>query len=282
MTVRTWLAAACVGVVLVVAGAARADDEIPSDSPLNVLGSGTTDELAGRLRGLLVKYAPETLFEHSYDWGKTRLVADGVEWKGRLGLKPQVQYKDKNDGVWRKLAVTADDLPNTLILDIRHVRNPEDGKVTFDTFVAFDAKVHYEQQNWESGVKLYAGSARFRVRVQALVKVEVTTRVEPNGTIFPDTVFRMRATHADVRFDNFTAEHVAGLGGEGAKLLGDAARGLVHDLKPTLEHDLLTKGDAAIVKAADTKEIRLSLAGLFKGKAADPAANILEKARPKK
>ncbi len=34
--------------------------------------------------------------------------------------------------------------------------------------------------------------------------------------------------------------------------------------KPDLERDLLAKANAAIVKAADTKEVRVSLGGLLK------------------
>jgi hypothetical protein len=40
----------------------------------------------------------------------------------------------------------------------------------------------------------------------------------------------------------------------------------VKQLKPSLERKLLEKGNAAIVKAADSKEVRVSLTKLLGGK----------------
>jgi hypothetical protein len=67
------------------------------------------------------------------------------------------------------------------------------------------------------------------------------------------------ATKAD--YDHFVTEHIAGLGGDAAKLLGDALQKI---LRPALEKKLLPKASAAIVKAADTKELRVSLGSLVK------------------
>jgi hypothetical protein len=58
-------------------------------------------------------------------------------------------------------------------------------------------------------------------------------------------------------------EHIAGLGGEAAKLLGDAARGSIKQWRPSMEHELLAKANVAIVKAGDTKEVRVSLSKLL-------------------
>ena len=85
--------------------------------------------------------------------------------------------------------------------------------------------------------------------------------------MLPDAVIRLRATKANLKYDNLVVEHAAGLGGAAAKLMGDAAHRLVSELKPSLERDLLAKADAAIVKAADTKEIHVKLGDLLVRKA---------------
>jgi hypothetical protein len=54
-------------------------------------------------------------------------------------------------------------------------------------------------------------------------------------------------------------DHTAGLNGEAAKAIGDVAIGIVKAIKPNLEKDLLEKADAAIVKAAQKKELTLTL-----------------------
>jgi hypothetical protein len=89
----------------------------------------------------------------------------------------------------------------------------------------------------------------------------VASRLEPNVTFVPDVIFRLRVRKADLQYDHFVTEHVAGLGGEPARLLGEAIR---KSLRPALEQRFLNQADAAIVKAGDTKQVRLSLASLLK------------------
>ena len=60
-------------------------------------------------------------------------------------------------------------------------------------------------------------------------------------------------------------EHTAGVGGDAAKILGELLIDAIKQAKPELERDLLNKANAAIVKAADTKEVRLSLDSFLQG-----------------
>ena len=76
-------------------------------------------------------------------------------------------------------------------------------------------------------------------------------------------VFRGRVLRADLRYENVVVEHVNGVGGELAKLIGNTAQEVLHKWRPSLERKLLEKGNAAIVKAGDTKEVRLSLTKLL-------------------
>ena len=78
----------------------------------------------------------------------------------------------------------------------------------------------------------------------------------------PDAVFRMRVTKADVGYDNLVVENIGGVGGTAARWLGEAIRSGLKKWKPSIERELLAKANAAIVKNADTRDVRLSLTNL--------------------
>ncbi|MFL5244871.1 MAG: hypothetical protein ACJ8FY_22445 [Gemmataceae bacterium] len=240
---------------------------IPPPNLATFVSPASTDVLAGALRGYLVKNVPGVLYEGSRGWGHTKPVARGVKWSGgALIPHPHLQYADKNDGDWRKIRVAAPKLADTLILDIRNFQSPETGKLAFDVFLAFDAAVEYEHQKWDAGIRLLSDSARARLRAKAMINCEVTTRLEKGSGLLPDAVFHLKVTGAHLGYDNLVVEHVAGVGGEAAKLIGDAVRKGLDNWRPSLERDLLTKADAALVKAGDLKDVRVSLASLFDGK----------------
>jgi hypothetical protein len=254
---------------LTAASRAPADD---APAPLSVLAPNSLDALSGTLRGILVRSLPDPLYEASPGWGRMKYVARGLEWHG---LRPEIQRSHKNNGTWQKVRFRADNPADTLVLDLRHLQFPEPGRLTFDVLLAFDAHVDYTHQEWENGHKLYDGSVRARLRLKLKLSCEATTRLEANGGLLPDAVFRLHVTRADLGYDNLVTEHIAGVGGELAKVIGDAFRGGLKQWRPSLEGELLTRADAAIVKAGDTREVRVHLADLFlkKDKAA-PAASV--------
>jgi hypothetical protein len=213
-----------------------------------LLSLRSTDALAGALRGYLVRAFPEPLYEAGPGWGHTRKI---------LG-------HSKNQGTWRKVRISAVNLPDTLVLDIRDVRVPETGRLTFTLYIAFDARLDFQQQKWEAGVRLYDASARARLRVRLTLGGEVTSRLGPAVFLLPEAVLGIRLLSADLRLDNFVTEHVAGLGGEAAKLLGDAIKGGLREWRPGLQQSLTARANAAIVKSAGAKEIRLSWIQVWK------------------
>ncbi len=238
--------------------------KLPPPNPLALLDAGSLDALSGSLRGYLVRSMPPTLYEASPNWGHTKRVARGVKWTGkRLPLKPELMYGDKEDGVWQRVRVVADNPADTLVFDLRDARQPEPGRLTFTAFVSFDTKVYYDRQRWESGVRLWAGSVRAKLRVRLALHCEATAKLEPNGKLLPDAVFRLRVLKSSLGYDNLVIEHIPGLGGEAAKVFGDAAKGSIKQWHPSLERDLLARADAALVKAGDTKEVRVSLSKLL-------------------
>ena len=116
------------------------------------------------------------------------------------------------------------DEPDTLVLDLRNVQVAEPGRLTFTVFISFDARVEYTRQRWEAGVKLFDASARARFRIKLTLDGEATARLDSSALILPDAVFRLRITRSQLKYDNFVLEHIAGVGGEAAKLFGQAAQ----------------------------------------------------------
>jgi hypothetical protein len=216
---------------------------------LPLLTGTSADELAGVLRGQLVRALPEPLYSDRKHWGQQ------AEPKVQLGRQP----RKKNHGHWWTLDVTALEPANTLILNLRGVVQPEPGKTLFTVFVAGDVGIRYRQQTWHYGLRLHSGETRARARARLTLQVEITTQTVPNKTLLPDLVLRARVTQAQVAYDNLVVEHTAGVGGTAAQLLGQMTHGLMDRVKPDLERNALEKANAAIVKAADTKEVRLSL-----------------------
>jgi hypothetical protein len=207
------------------------------------------------------------LYEYLPFWVHTTRVAIVVKLTGKaLPLRPEVMYGDKNDGTWKKIRVTADNLADTLIFDLRNVKQIEPGRVGFDVFLSFDVRVEYQQQKWDAGVRLYDTSTQLRLRVKATLGCEVSGRLEDTGALLPDAVIQLRVVRSDLRYDNLVVEHVAGVGGEAAKVLGDTAKGGLREWYPSLERELLAKANAAIVKAGENKEVRVSLNKLLTNK----------------
>lgn len=229
-----------------------------------ILGGASLETLSGSLRDYFITALPSPLLVSNNNWGHQTRVANGVKWRGQgLGVHPEVQYTFKNDGNWRRLTLTAPRLPSSLVFELRNLQHSKNAPATFDAFIAFDVDAEYERQTWSGGTRIYSGSTRARFRVKLSLKCELTSRLEKTDSLFPNIVFRFRVLHADIGYDDLVVEHTAGIGGELAKFFGDVAKGVMR-LNPEWEWSLLEKGNAAIVKAADTKEVRIGLDKLIK------------------
>ncbi len=248
------------GVLAVGVAGARGAAPVPAVGP----NAGVPTELTASLRGLLLQSLPAPLYEDSKHWGGQKEVTRGLKWTGQgLDFHAEPQRSLKNDGLWWRVKVTAPNVGNSLVFEIRDVATPETGKTTFTAFVAFDTDIDYERQRWDAGHRIFAASVRGRARVTLVLHCEATSRLENKFRLVPDLYFRVRVTAADFHYDHVVFEHVAGVGGDGAKLIGDAARASLRIWRPSLERRLVEKADAAIVKAGDTKEVCVGLGKLF-------------------
>jgi len=237
----TWISwLLCIGLSASVASA-------PPSAPAVQLQSPRPDpavELAGHLRRFILEALPDPLFADTKNWGK--------QARSPLG-------KMKNDGRWHKLTFIADNPAATLqvqVLDMQRQGN----RTAFTVRVRMPAKIVLDRQTWKFGQRLYSGSTRARVRIEVVLTCEVLSRTEKREAAWlPDMILRWRITQSQFRYYDLVVEHTAGIGGDGARLLGEALIGIVKMVKPNLDRDLTAKVNAAILKAGDTKEVRISL-----------------------
>jgi hypothetical protein len=215
-----------------------AAEPVPPASP-------SSAELAGIFRGLLLNHLPDPLVEGQSNWGH--------QVEARFG--PRL----KNNGVWRKYRISAMSPAQTLTVDIKNLGAVDAEHTTFEMHVGFDAQIDFQQRLWERNLRLYSGSTLARAKVQAVLQCEVTTRVVPGNGPLPDFIFRLRVVKANLSYKDLDVVHIGGIGGDGAKVLGETLHTLMLDLKPSLEKDLLERANTAIVKAGGTKAVRVSL-----------------------
>ena len=229
-----------------------------------------TDALAKVLQPLLLENLPEPLYDKKKNWDNQKSVATGLKWErvGKLRLKPIKQMGLRNDGHWQQITVESIRPAETLALGIEDLKYPEAGTVTFTALMGLDVRVIYRNQIWKSGARLYGGETHARCRIAAKLNVEIINQLETKpGNILPEAVMRVRVTKAELFYTDPVCEHILGLDGNAARKLGAMVHKGVQEFKPDLEAKLLEKGNAAIVKAADSKAVRVSFEQLLLGKA---------------
>ncbi len=213
-------------------------------------------DLERALRPLIVHAIPNVLYEKSENWGHQAKVVNGLKWRG---LEPRLQKGYRNDGRWRKTVVTPRNLENTFDLKLSKLRNLTADTQAFDVDLSMMVNVQFDQQNWESGLRLFSGTIRARVRVKTHLECENTIVLDYSKGLLPDLLMRLRVTKASVGYDNLVVEHLPGFGGSAAEVMGDAFHTMLKQWKPSVERDLLNRASSALVKAADTREIRVGL-----------------------
>lgn len=231
-----------------------------AESPPN---KETEASLTRLLQALLRDSVPPVLYEGQQNWGKQAMVSE-LRFKG---VKPVVEKVSRNDGTWRKYKVTPRNLPSTFKVELSDLKKIDADKQTFKIYLTFMVNVEMDQQNWESGTRLYAGSVKARLRLHLGLDFESTLKLDTSkATLLPDAIFRLRVTKANLWYNELVVEHLGGVGGTTAKVVGDVVHDAVKQWRPSLERNLQEKANAAIVKAADTKEIKLSFGSWLGGK----------------
>lgn len=217
-----------------------------------------TKALAAALRPMLLAALPAPLAVAPMNWGEQREVTIGVKWeKERVLFKPVPMRAVRNDGHWQKVTLTALDPAKSLTLSLHDARTTGD-TTTLRAAIGLDVRAVYEQQMWAMGKRVYAGETHVRFRATLDLTCELTVRATlPPGALLPTLDLRAKATGAKVGYSDFVCEHTLAMNGKPAEVLGKAAFEVVKKVAPQVEKDLLAKADAAVLKAAAAKDVRV-------------------------
>jgi len=189
------------------------------------------------------------------EWGRTSSTFSRMSWS-----KFKVIKVPKNDGNWRKWTVTARDPAQHFTLALSEIPGDAQQPGTCRANLSLPVTVELEQQLWENGIRLFSRSVRVRLRVKAQFDYTISVALDTKpGDLLPEAVIRPKVSNVQVSYDDLVVEHIAGVGGTTAKVVGKALLELVDEVKPSLEEDLLTKAEAAVVKAANKQQIRVNL-----------------------
>ena len=225
--------------------------------------------LSNVARQLVLKYLPDPALSTKRNWDhqKEVIVRIDGERKGPFNWKFEPKKELKNDGHWTAIKLSAIDPETKLRIELKDVTTPEPGKTTFTAIVTGPVKFDFEQQLWKAGIRIFSGETRGRCDTTTVLDCESTSKLDwAPGKLLPAQILRVKVTKADVNYENLKIEHTAGVGGDAAKTVGETVLKAVKLMKPNLEKDLLKKANDAIVKAGDSKEIRLELEKLVAGK----------------
>lgn len=219
------------------------------------------------LRTLVKKHLPDPLTTSNQNWGHQKAVT--VIHRHREGLRVWTEpvQELRNDGVWRRITIRIPE-PDKLAIAVTELTHPEDGRMLLSVaMVSERVDLRIEQQVWRNGLRLYSGETRGHCKAGLLLKGEVTTKTEfKKGSFLPEVTLTIKATTAELYYEKLAIDHTAGLGGDAAEVLGDLIIRAVKAFKPDLEAELLAKANAAIVKAAGSRELRVALDQLLKVK----------------
>jgi len=217
--------------------------------------------ISALMRDMLLQKLPDPLVKANDGWGKQKEFAVGkVMLRNPNRVDPELPRQLFNDGLWRRFTVAARDPDKTLGVGITELTRPAEDKLLVTINVVTDIDFRMEQQLWKRGHQLYSGETRGHCKAGVQLKASVVHKTEfKPGQFLPEIALTITTTEAKLFYDKLVIDHTAGLDGEDAKKVGDLVIGLVKDVMPDLEKQLLEKGNAAIVKAAGTKEVKLQL-----------------------
>lgn len=242
----------------------KSNTQRPAQVPTN---PAEAEALTQVLRSLVKKHLPDPLVTINQNWGQQKAVT--VVHRHREGLRvwatPVQEFR--NDGVWRRITLRIPN-PNQLALAVTELSRTESGQLHITVaHVVERIDFRIEYQVWRNGLRLYSGETRGHCKAGLLLRGEVVTQTTfKKGSLLPEVKLSLKATGAELFYENLEVDHTAGVGGDLAEILGETLIRLAKAIQPDLEKELLDRANAAIVKAAGTRELHVALDQLIQSK----------------
>ena len=217
--------------------------------------------LAKTLRGLLLQHMPNPLVKANDGWGKQKeYVVGAVMLRNPKRFGPDAPRQMVNDGLWRRVTLTARKPAETLNLSIPELVRPTETTALLTVNTEMEVDFRVEHQLWTRGRQIYTGETRGHCKAAMTVKASVETKMEANpGALLPSITLVVKVTDVKLFHDKFIIDHTAGMDGPDAQKMGDFMLEVAKSVKPDLEAQLMEKANAAVLKAVGSKDIKVQL-----------------------
>ncbi len=227
-----------------------------------------TDVVAKILQQVIVQKLPSPAVstKHNWDHQKEFVVGYDVKRRGVFNWVATPRTEKKNEGHWSHLTIGVNEPATKLHLELTNLKSMENGPLTFQAALrAESVSLNVKQQIWARGVRVLSDETRATCKAAVHIDCELSQRLELKpGATLPEIVFKLKVTKAELFYTDLRVQHTLGVGGDAAKIIGETTHKMLNKMKPSVERDLIAKANAAIVKSASDKEVRLGLASLMK------------------
>lgn len=237
--------------------------QMPDDDAAKTIPAEKVAALQSALKTTMLLAMPDPMVQGKEKWGHQEQTVSGLKWSG----KPEFSYQNRNHGTWRKYEVELRQPHEShLRLRLDEVKITGNNQMSFVVYLDADVNFEVTQENWNHGIRLFHGTVRGQAVMQ--IKLLCTSRLEidTDAKGLPALKYRLKTERAKASYVDLKVKHLAGIGGSAAKWIGDWSVDAMNQLKPSIERKLIDKLSAKLVKAADTKEIQVSLSGIERKK----------------
>jgi hypothetical protein len=212
-----------IGILLVIVCESHAA-EVP---PATIAGL-PTQTIADFAAGKIAEAIPRE-YEKYQDWGKTKRMTTGVDFKGHVWDPKIDRHKSEvNDGIWKHYRLTLVEPDKNLSVRIENLRSVDAGRIAFTLLLS--GKVHgwAQARVFEEGVPLGTYTGEGDSLVDLAIDGEIAIETTPSSFI-SGIAIRPHVTTAQVKLDDFRLSRFGEIKGSLARELGKGMKDLIED-----------------------------------------------------
>ncbi|MCS7021638.1 MAG: hypothetical protein NZ703_04595 [Gemmataceae bacterium] len=212
------------------------------------------------LTDLFRRHLPDPLAQSSENWGHQKEVSGTRRRIKDWRIITEPYQERRNEGLWRRLTLRVPQR-DRLQVGVQNISFPRRGCVEGTVLtVAENVALQLEQQHWCNGLRLYACDIRAHCKAGLTLQAAVSSRQErPLGALLPTYVLKVHVHEARLDYADLKVDHILGLDGKAAQVVGDTIRELIRRFKPDFENQLRRRAEAAVIRATDNRELYLTL-----------------------
>jgi hypothetical protein len=199
-----------------------------ADEPPATIAGLPTQTIADFVAGKIAEAIPRET-EKYQDWGKTKQITTGVDFKGHV-WDPKIDRRksEVNDGIWKHYRVTLVEPDKNLAVRIDNLRSLDAGRIAFT--LQATAKVHgwAQARVYEDGVPLGTYTAEGDSVVDMSIDGEIAVEAIP-ASFLAGVAIEPHVSAVRVKLDDFRLTRLGEIKGSLAHELGKGMKDLIED-----------------------------------------------------